>query len=101
MATNKDEYIQQLKKQYDEINYRWSRELDKLGANLQHTEANARKEFAAKREEYHKFRSELKEKIVELDVASDNAWEDLKDGAEKAWNALSRAFDKAAAHFKK
>lgn len=101
MATNKDVYIQQLKKQYDEINYRWSRERDKLGANLQHTEANARKEFEAKREEYRKFRSELKEKIVELDVASDNAWEDLKDGVEESWNALSLAFDKAAAHFKK
>ena len=43
----------------------------------------------------------MKEKIVELDVASDNAWEDLKDGAEKSWSALSFAFDKAAAHFKK
>ena len=101
MATNKDGYIQQLKKQYDEINYRWSLERDKFEANLQNTEANARKEFEAKREEYRKFRSELKEKIVELDVASDNAWEDLKDGAEQSWNALSRAFDKATAHFKK
>jgi len=43
----------------------------------------------------------LKEKIVDLDVASDNAWEELKDGAEKSWKSLSQAFDKAASHFKK
>ena len=101
MTANKDEFLNQMKKQYDELNYRWSRERDKFEADLQHTEADARQEFEAKREEYRKFRSQLKEKIVELDVASDNAWEDLKDGAEKSWSALSIAFDKAAAHFKK
>jgi len=101
MATNKDGYIQQLKKQYDELNHRWSRERDKFEAYLQHTEADARKEFEAKREKYRKIRSELKEKIVEMDVASDNAWEELKDGAEKSWNELSRAFDKAMVHFNK
>ena len=101
MPTQKDEFIQQLKKQYDDLNYRWSRERDKFEADLQHTGADVRKEYEAKREEYRKSRSQLKEKIVELDVASDNAWEDLKDGAEKSWSALSQAFDKAAAHFKK
>ena len=101
MPTQKDEFVQQLKKQYDDLNYRWSRERDKFEADLQHTEADARQEFEAKREEYRKLRSQMKEKIVELDVASDNAWEDLKDGAEKSWSALSQAFDKAAAHFKK
>jgi hypothetical protein len=101
MTAQKDEFLEQMKKQYDELNYRWSRERDKFEADLQHTEADARKEFEAKREEYRKYRSQMKEKIVELDVASDNAWEDLKDGAEKSWSALSNAFDKAAAHFKK
>jgi len=42
----------------------------------------------------------LQEKIVDLDVASDNAWEDLKEGTEQAWTALSDAFKKAASHFK-
>ena len=101
MPTNKDEYLNQMKKQYDELNYRWSRERDKFEAGLQHTSADARNEFEAKREEYRKFRSELKEKIVDLDVASDNAWEDLKDGADNSWKKLSKAFDKAASHFKK
>lgn len=101
MATKKDEYLSQMKKQYDELNFRWSRERDKFEAGLQHASADARKEYEAKREEYRKLRSSLKEKIVDLEVAGDNAWYDLKDGAEKAWTELSKAFDKAASHFKK
>ena len=101
MAIDKDGYIQQLKKHYDDLNYRWSRERDKFEAYLQHAGADARKEFEVKREQYQKLRSELKERIVELDVASDNAWEELKDGADKSWKELSRVFDKAMAHFKK
>lgn len=101
MAPKKEEYLAQLKKQYDDLNYRWSRERDKFEAGLQHLGADARKQYEAKREEYHRFRKDLKEKIVDLDVASDNAWEDLKDGAEKSWKALSQAFDKASSHFKK
>jgi len=101
MPSKKDDFLEQLKKQYDELNYRWSRERDKFEADLQHESADVRKEYEAKREEFRKFRKELDEKIVDLDVASDNAWEDLKDGAENAWNQMSKAFDKAAAHFKK
>ena len=101
MTVNKDEFVEQMKKQYDELNYRWSRERDKFEAGLQHVTTEARKEYEAKREAYRNLRSELKEKIVDLDVAGENAWEDLKDGAEKSWNSLSLAFDKAASHFKK
>ncbi len=101
MTMNKSEFLARMKKQYDALNYRWSRERDKFEAGFQHASADAQKEYEAKREEYRKLRSELKEKIVELDVASDNAWDDLKDGAEKSWSALSKAFDEAASHFKK
>ena len=101
MTAQKDEFVEQMKKQYDELNYRWSRERDKFEAGFQHASADAQKEYEAKREEYRKLRGELKEKIVDLDVASDNAWEDLKDGADKSWKSLSQAFDKAASHFKK
>jgi hypothetical protein len=100
MTANKNDFIKQAKKQYDELNYRWSRERDKFEAGLQHDSADARKEFEAKRETYRRLRKELNEKIVELDVASDNAWDDMKEGVEASWKALSRAFDKASSHFK-
>ena len=101
MTSQKDEFLQKLKKQLDDLNYRWSRERDKFEADLQHLSADARKEFEAKRETYRSLRDELKEKLVDLDVAGENAWYDLKEGAEKSWKALSQAFEKAASHFKK
>jgi len=100
MTAQKNDYLEKLKKQFDELNYRWSRERDKYEANLQQFSADARKEYEAKREVYLKYRKELKEKIADIEVASDNAWVDLKDGAEKSWEALSQAFEKAVSHFK-
>jgi hypothetical protein len=101
MVTKKEEFLAQMKKQVDELNYRWSRERDKFEAGLQHASADVGKEYAAKREAYLKLRKDLKEKIVDLEVAGENAWDDLKDGAEDAWKSLSTAFDKATSHFKK
>ena len=101
MPSKKDDFLNQMKKQYDELNYRWSRERDKFEANLQHESADVRKKYEEAREEYRQFRNEMKEKIVDIEVASDNAWDDLKDGAEDAWSVMSKAFDKASAHFKK
>jgi hypothetical protein len=41
-----------------------------------------------------------KAKLKELGEASDDAWEQLKDGVESAWGALSTAIRNAAAKFK-
>ena len=100
MTGKKEDFLEQMKKQYDELNYRWSRERDKFEAGFQHASVDVRKEFEEKREEYRKVRKDLREKIVDLEVASENAWEDLKNGAENTWEALSKAFEKASSHFK-
>ena len=63
--------------------------------------ADAKKIFEEKREALRQLRSDMKTKIIELEVASENAWDDVKDGAEDAWKSLSTAFDKATSHFKK
>jgi hypothetical protein len=41
-----------------------------------------------------------KAKLKELGQASEDAWEQLKDGVESAWGALSAAIRNAAAKFK-
>lgn len=101
MPGKKEDYLEQMKKQYDELNFQWSRKRDKFEANLQHESADARKQYEEAREDFRKYRKEMKEKITDLEAASDNAWDDVKDGAEDAWNVLSKAFDKASTHFKK
>ena len=101
MVSKKEEFLDQLKKKYDDLNYRWNIERNKLEAKAQHESADAIKIFEEKREALGKLRTEMKTKIIELEVASENAWDDVKDGAEEAWTSLANAFDKATSHFKK
>lgn len=101
MTMKKDDFLEHVKKQYDDLHYRWSRERDKFEAGLQHVSDDVKKEYEEKREDYHKFRKDLKEKIVDIEVASENAWEDVKDKAEDTLQALTKAFEKASDHFKK
>ena len=99
MPLNKDECLKKMKQQYDELNYRWSVERDKWEAEAQKAGAEARKRFEKKSADLRALRREVKEKIVDLEVAGDNAWEDVKDGAEKAWKELNEAFRKARSRF--
>ena len=100
MSDTKNDFLEEMKKQFDELNYHWTIERNKFETKAQHVTAEAKKQFEAEREEFRKFRKEMQEKIVDLDVASDNAWEDLKEGSEQAWTALSESFKKAVSHFK-
>jgi len=100
MSDTKNEFLEEMKKQFDDLNYHWSRERDKFEAKAQQATTEVKKQFEEEREEFRKFRKEMHEKIVDLDVASDNAWEDLKEGTEQAWTALSESFKKAVSHFK-
>ena len=101
MTEKKDEFIQQMKKRYDELNYRWSRERDKFEANMQHESADAKKQYEQAREDYRKFRKEMGDKIDDLEQSGGNAWKDLIGGAEEAGKVMAKALDKASAHFKK
>ena len=101
MTLKKDDFLDQLKKKYDDLNYRWNIERNKLEAMAQHESAEVKKKFEEEREELRKMRKAMKEKLIDLEVASENAWDDVKEGAEDAWKALTTAFDKASSRFKK
>ncbi len=97
---DREEFIKKMKKQFDELNYRYSIERDKFEAKAQYLSADAKKTFEKELEKLQELRKEVKEKLVDLDVAGENAWHDVKDGAEEAWKTLSKAFKKATSHFK-
>jgi hypothetical protein len=101
MPGKRDEFLEQMKKKLDDFNYRWNLERNKLEAKIQQESAGAKKKLEADRDDLLKFRKEMKEKIIDLEVAGENAWDDVKDGVENAWKALSKSFDKATSHFKK
>ena len=96
----KEEFIKKMKQEFNDLNYRWSIERNKLEAKAQHLSADARKTFEEELARLQKLRAEMKEKMVDLEVAGENAWYDIKEGTEKAWKALSKAFKKASTRFK-
>jgi len=97
---DKEEFLKKIKQEFNDLNYRYSIERDKFEAKAQHLGAEARKTFEEEMAKLNKLRKETKEKIVDLEVAGENAWFEVKDGAEEAWTALSKAFKKASSHFK-
>jgi len=100
MATKKEEFLVKMKKQLDDLNYRWNNERNKFEARAQHKSADARRLFETEWEALHKKRKQLKDKIAELESASESAWGEIKAGTDTAWKSLSEAFKKATSHFK-
>ena len=74
--------------------------LAKLKAQAKSSAAGARIKYAEQIDELEQKFDATKTKLKELGEASDDAWEDLKDGVESAWGALSAAIRNAAAKFK-
>ena len=62
--------------------------------------ADARIKHAKQADEIEQRVGATKAKLKELSEASGDAWEQLKDGVESAWGALSVAIQNAAAKFK-
>jgi cob(I)alamin adenosyltransferase len=62
--------------------------------------ADARIKSAKQVDELEQMIGVTKAKLKELGEASEDAWEQLKDGVESAWGALSAAIRNAAAKFK-
>lgn len=111
MTQSKDEFLKKLKRRYDDLNYQLSIERNRLEAKSQHLSADARQKIEKELERVEQLRKNLKEKIVDMEVSAENAWDDFRDdageawndvreGAEKSWQTLSEAFKKAASRFK-
>ena len=95
MALSKDDFLKKMKEQYDDLNYRWNVERNKLEAKSQHLSAEARQKMEAEWEELGKMRQRMKEKIIDLEVAGENAWDEFKDGAEEAWEDVRQGTERA------
>ncbi len=111
MAKPQDEFLEKMKAQFEELNRKWISERRRLEEGIQHVSAEARKKYEAEWEALDQLRRQMKEKLIDLEVAGENAWDDFKDGAddawgdvregtETAWRALRDGFKKAASRFK-
>ena len=100
MTIDKDEVRKKLKEQYDDLNYKWNIERNNIESKIQHATSDVKKKYEKELEQLTELRGRMKEKLVDLDVAGENAWADVKEGTDAAWKDLSEAFKKAVSHFK-
>ena len=95
MALTKDEFLKNMKRQFDDLNERWNVERGKLETKTQHLSAEARQKVEKEWEELGRMRQRLKERIIDLEVAGENAWDEFKDGAEDAWEDVRQGTETA------
>ncbi|WMC12107.1 hypothetical protein PU634_07010 [Oceanimonas pelagia] len=89
-------YQQKARAKLDE----WKAELDKLKAQAEQADADARIELNRQIKTMKAQIEQGESKLDELSEAGEQSWQELKQGFERAWNTLSDAFGKAADKFK-
>ena len=92
----KDEYLQKLHAKLDE----WNAKIDKLKAKADQAEADSRIEYNKRIAKLLEKRSEIKQKIAELNKAGENAWGDMKAGLQLAVESMEQALHSAKSRFK-
>ena len=92
----KEAYSKKIQAQLDE----WDADIRKFQARADRAEANAQLEIQKQIKTLKRKRQEAGNKLDELKAASDDAWEDFKDGLESARDALGSALKSAASRFK-
>jgi enoyl-[acyl-carrier-protein] reductase (NADH) len=95
----KDSYLNQMKAKFDDLNYKWNIERNKLEAKAQLAKGEVKKKFEDKLKTLHERSEKMSQKLDQIDNASEEAWKDIKEGVENAWEALNEAIKKARSHF--
>ena len=89
-------YQEQLKKKLRDL----SDSLAELTFKAEQLQDNATLEFEEQIESLRDKQRKIREKLQELEEASDEAWEDIKDGIDHAWSDLKKSLDSAWSRFK-
>ncbi len=92
----KEEYQKKLQAQLDE----WGPEIDKLKAVADKAKTGLQGEYYKELEDLRSQQLTAQKKLHELKGASGEAWGDLKEGIEGAWDSLSKAVKSAVSRFK-
>jgi predicted ATP-binding protein involved in virulence len=78
----------------------WGAQIALLKAKADNAKADAKIEYYKTIEALQHKQNDAKAKLLELKTAGDEAWEDLKKGAEKAWTEVKTAYHDASSRFK-
>ncbi len=78
----------------------WSAQIALFKAKADNAKADAKIEYHKTIDALQRKQNEANTKLRELKTAGDDAWEDIKKGAEKAWAEVKTAFHDASSRFK-
>lgn len=92
----KDEYIQSLAAELKE----WSAQIDLLHAKAEGAAVDMKIKYAEEIEALRAKKQAASEKIQELEDASGDAWETVKETADKVWDELRAGLASTVAKFK-
>jgi len=96
LMTTKEAYREKLETRLKE----WAARLDRFKAKAQKATADVRTKFKDELESLGTTRAVVQNMLEELGKRSEGAWREMKDRGERARVKVSRAMEKAAAHFK-
>jgi chromosome segregation ATPase len=91
----KEAYEKRLEAQLDE----WRADIAKMKAQAAKADAKIQVEYNKRIEELQSMQQMAAKKLAELKIAGDDAWEDLQEGIEGAWNSFSDAIKSATSRF--
>lgn len=93
--TTRHQYIEMLKNKLDE----WDVEIDKFEESARKASADFKFELDDQLASLRLQRENAKLRLGEILDASEDAWVDIKQGADEAWSSLRQAIEKARSHF--
>jgi chromosome segregation ATPase len=93
---DRKEYIEKFAAQLKE----WDADIQKLEAKLDKVEAELKTTYQYKIDELRKKKAEVDQQLADVTQASENAWEQLKDGFETSWKSMNDSLNRALSEFK-
>ena len=93
---NRDELVEKLKHQLDELNG----EIDELEVKMQNASADTRAQYDEKVSEARAEAERAQAKLKELRDEGEDRWEELREEAEYAWKALRNSVNYFRSHFR-
>jgi len=93
---SKEEFLKTLHAKIDQ----WDAEIEKLSAKAAMVEAESKEEYYKQIADLKTKRSQIKEKLDEVQHSGEEAWEDVKAGLDLAFESMSEALKSASSRFK-
>ncbi|MGD2128937.1 MAG: hypothetical protein PVJ33_01230 [Lysobacterales bacterium] len=94
-AERKEAHIEKFSARLDQVQAK----IDLLKARAREADADTRIRLKKEIDDIKERRADLEKRVDELKTAGSDAWEDIRNGLDAGWQALSRALDKATSRF--